>query len=94
MKIRILRGITIAEPPHHKAGEGEPPTFGLGDVVEVSRALGQELIGNSKAELVEPDEPEGKAEAPVEGATAEPPENAAEKAVSHRKAAGSAGDED
>jgi hypothetical protein len=50
VKVRILRGITIADPPVFKRGTGDPPTFVHGDVVEVDRALAQELVGSGRAE--------------------------------------------
>jgi hypothetical protein len=87
MKIRLLRGITIAEAPHHTPGKGEPPTFAAGDVVEVSRVLGQELIGNGKAVLVGKEAPaEPEVEPEVETATATPPEAAVETKAAARKA--------
>jgi hypothetical protein len=74
MKIRILRGTTIAEQPVFEPGTGDPPTFAHGDIVEVDRALAQQLVGSGKAEFYsgEPlNEP-----APYETAALEPSENA------------------
>lgn len=56
MKVRILRGVTIADKPvFDREKGGDPPTFKYGDVVEVERVLAQELVGNGRAEFVSGD---------------------------------------
>lgn len=87
--MRLLRGVTIADPPLFERGKGDPPTFQPGDVVEVSRVLAQELVGNAKAEfvsgtLVEPAPYE--AEFDVVTADAAPPETAMKAPARRRKA--------
>lgn len=53
MKVRILRGVTIADKPvFDREKGGDPPTFANGDVIEVERALAQELVGSQRAEYV------------------------------------------
>lgn len=79
VKVRITRGTTIADPPVFEPGTGDPPTFEIGDVVEVERALAQQLVGNNKAEfysgtLIEPApyEKQPKEEGPEEDEEEEP----------------------
>lgn len=56
MKVRILRGVTIADKPvFDREKGGDPPTFKNGDVVEVERVLAQELVGSQRAEYVSGD---------------------------------------
>jgi len=52
VKVRLTRGVTIADPPLHEPGEGDPPTFAPGEVVSVKRALAQQMVGSGKAEYV------------------------------------------
>lgn len=94
MKIRILRGTTIGDPPVFTPGEGDPPTFAPGDIVEVDRALAQQLIGNNKAEYVSGDdliekapyEEEAVSEVKKEAATKRKAKSKRRKAAADKKA--------
>lgn len=95
MKVRLLRGVTIADPPVFKRGTGDPPTFAPGDVVEVERVLAQELVGNNKAEYVSGDallelapyEEEAVSEVKKEAATKRKAKSKRRKAAADKKAA-------
>ena len=52
VRVRITRPLTIAEPPVHVPGNGDPPTFAVGDEVEVYQALAQQLVGSGRAAFV------------------------------------------
>jgi hypothetical protein len=72
MKIRLIRGVTIAEePPWDRKKSALPPTFAPGDVVDVARNLAHELVGNGKARFLK--EAVLEAEPVVETASIEPP---------------------
>lgn len=103
IKVRIIRGTTIADKPvFDREKGGDPPTFAPGDVVEVDRTLAQLLVGNSKAEYVSGDAlnelapsdkfaakqaKETKAEEKAEAKAEEAEEKAEESAAKDEKAA-------
>lgn len=90
VKIRVTRGITIADRHLWEPGNGHPPTFAIGDVVDVTRVTAQQLVGMGKAELVsgvlvEP--PAYEQDAPeIEVAAVEAPEAAVSARPKRRKA--------
>jgi hypothetical protein len=54
VEVTLKRGMTIADPPVFEPGSGDPPTFTVGDVVEIEEVLAEVLIGNNSAEEVIP----------------------------------------
>ena len=89
VKVRITRPLTIAEPPVHVPGNGDPPTFAIGDEVEVYQALAQQLVGSGRAEFVKGvlNDPAPYEEQPkVEAAAMEAPEAAVTPPATRKKA--------
>lgn len=80
--VRMLRGKTLTdEHLWDRAKSDQPPTYGIGDIVKVTRLTAQQLVGSLAAEyysgppVVEPAEYEEQPEEP-ETAAVEAPEAA------------------